>query len=211
LTLFTGDVIYDFLLVPNEETTMFDIRRGKLVLLDPQRQVKTSLTTEQLAEFSAAIKARAATEGPTHLFQPKFETTFDAEQNRLTLASEGLTYIAKAVPARHTSGAQRYRQFADWYARLNAIGPGNLPPFGRLLLNEALAERDLIPQEIDRSVVIDRQFLEKTHHAKSKHTVTWQISGTDQGRIASTDHALAKFREISPHEYWSKPLKTARK
>jgi hypothetical protein len=218
LTLFTGDVIYDYLLAPDEEsttfdireTTMFDIRRGKLVLLDPRRQVKTSLTTEQLAEFSAAIKQRGTAQGPPDLFQPVFETSFDAEQNRLTLASDRLTYSAKAVPARHESGAHRYRQFADWYARLNAIRPGNVPPFGRLELNQALAERGLIPQEIERTVVVDRPVADKTRYAKSKHTVTWLISGTDQGRIDQTGHDLAKFQEVAPSEYWREPAKTAR-
>jgi hypothetical protein len=210
LTLFTGDVVYDFLFAPTEETTVFDIRRGKLTLLDAKRQVRTSLTTDQLAEFSAAIKARGSTQGPTHLFQPKFEISYDAEQNRLTLASERLTYSAKTVAARHTSGAQRYRQFADWYARLNAIRPSNLPPFGRLEFNQELADRGLLPVEIDRKLVVDRPVANKTLHAKSKHTVTWLISGTDQSRIEQTDHQLVKFREISPAEYWSEPVKTAK-
>lgn len=209
LTLFTGDVIYDFL-KPNEETTVFDIRNGKIMLLDSRREVKTSLTTEQLAEFSAAIKTRGSAQGPTHLFQPTFATSFDAEQNRLTLSSDHLTYSVKGVPAKHPSGAQRYRQFADWYARLNAIRPGNLPPFGRLELNEALADRGLLPLEIERKVVIDRPVANKTLHAKSKHTVTWLISNTDQGRINQTSHNLARYREVKPSEYWTEPVKTAR-
>jgi hypothetical protein len=210
LTLFTGDVVYDFLLAPNEETTVFDIRRGKIQLLDPRREIKTSLTTEQLAEFSAAIKSRGSAQGPTHLFQPAFQFSFDDEQKRLTLSSDRLTYAVKGIPAKHPSGAQRYRQFADWYARLNAIRPGNLPPFSRLELNEALADRNLLPLEVERSLVVDRPVGNKTLHAKSKHTITWLISGTDQGRIDQTAHDLAKFREVLPSEFWMESLKTAR-
>jgi hypothetical protein len=210
LTLFRGDVVYDFLLVPHVETTVLDIRRGKLILLDPQREVRTSLTVEQLAEFSAAIKVRGTSQGPAHLFQPQFTTTFDELQTRLTLESEKLTYSVKAVSARHATGAQRYRQFADWYARLNAIRPENLPPFGRLELNQALAERGLLPLEIERSLVLDRRVADKKLHARSKHAVTWLISGTDQGRIELTGQQLTKFREVSPAEYWADPVQTAK-
>lgn len=210
LTLFTADVVYDLLLLPSVETTIFDTKRGKLVLLDNERQVKATLTTEQLMEFTAAIKARGIQQVTAALFQPRFETTYDEEQLRLTLASDSLTYKAKGLVPKHEEDAQRYRQFADWYARLNAIRPGNLPPFGRLELNQALAERNLLPLEVERTVVFDRPLGNRKLFAKSKHAVNWIISGTDRGRIETAGQNLVKFREVSPQEYWAEPTKTAR-
>jgi hypothetical protein len=211
LTLFTSDVVYDFLLKPAEEATIFDIRRGKLVLLDSQHQTKTSLTTGELAEFSSAIKVLGVQKGAVGLLQPQFDMNYDAEQFRVTLSSEWLTYKAKGVTAQHLEAAQRYRQFADWYARLNAIRPGSLPPFGRLELNQALAERGLLPQEIERTVVLDRPVAKKTLHAKSKHAIIWILSNTDRKRIEQAGRDLANFQEIEPTAYWQTPPQTARR
>jgi hypothetical protein len=208
LTLFCGDVVYDFT-KPQGETTVFDIRRGKLVLLDEARGIRTSLTTGELAEFSAAIKARGLQQGEKDLFEPQFETQFDEAQLRVTLASDHLTYSAIGTAAKNPEAAQRYRQFADWYARLNAMRPGNPPPFGRIELNKEIAERGLIPIEVERTVVENRT-LKSRKIARSKHTVTWLISGTDQKRIDEAGHQLANLREVSPSEYWSDSVKTAR-
>lgn len=211
LTLFAGDVVYDFLLTPTEETAILDIQRGKLVLLDAKRGLKTTFTTGQLAEFSAAILSKGTEKGPNGLFQPKFETVYDAEQRRVTLTSDWLTYKAKGVDAKYDEGAQRYRQFADWNARLNAMRPGNMPPFGRLALNQVLAEHGLLPQEIERTVILDRPVTNKTLHAKSKHAINWILSNTDRGRIEKAGRDLVNFKEVPPGSYWSVPEQTARK
>jgi hypothetical protein len=132
LTIFRDEVIYDFLLGGTPETTVFDIRRGRIVLLDPQRKVRTELTTDTLLEFCATMKSRAVSEGQDQLFHPAFRTEYDEERRMLTLSSELITYVAQGVVPRETGAAKRYQQFADWHARLNAVRPGNLPPFGRV-------------------------------------------------------------------------------
>lgn len=214
LTLFAGDVVYDLVLgtageTSSEivETTIFDVRRGKLVLLDPARQVRTLLTTEQLLEFSAEIKKRGSQQvEQAAFFQPDFELSYNSEQLLLTLSSERLTYRARGQAARSPDAAQRFRQFADWYARLNAMRPGNLPPFGRLELNKALAERELIPQEIERTTVLDRPVGSRTQVVTAKHTVTWLLSGTDRRRIEEAGKQNVNFREVAPQEYWASSL-----
>ena len=205
LTLFAADVVYDFLLLPNEEITMFDIQRGRLVLLDESRQLKAVLTTEQLLEFSAAIKARGMEQGSKHLFDPQFETTYDDESRRLKLASERLTYQAKGLVPKQPDAARRFQQFADGYARLNAMRPGNLPPFGRLLLNQALADRELVPLEIVRELVVDRPVSDKKLVANSRHTFTWLFSNTDRNRIDKVSGYVAKFTEVSADVFWKAP------
>jgi hypothetical protein len=50
--------------------------------------------------------------------------------------------------------------------------------------------------------VVDRPVADKTLRAKSKHTVNWLISSTDQGRIEQAGRDLVKYREVSPGEYW---------
>ncbi len=63
-TLFADDRVYDFLSSPNE-ITVFDFPRGRIVLLDLNRKLRTELTTEKLNEFTDQLRNRASHK-PTH-------------------------------------------------------------------------------------------------------------------------------------------------
>lgn len=202
LTIFSGNVVYDYLFGEAEEITVFDVQRGRIVLLDPRQQIKAELTTEKLFEFCTAIKALPAAKKNPTLFNPQFQPTFDQERALLTLTSDHISYKAKGVEPKQPDGAKRFQQFADWYARLNAMRPGNLPPFGRIELNKQLAAHNLIPLEIERTVVLDRPVADKKVVVRSKHAVIWQLSFTDRKRIETAAHYQSQFRQVSPEEYW---------
>ena len=203
LTIFSGDVIYDFLLGENGEITFFDNRQGgRIVLLDPARKIRTTLKTEELVEFVAAIKVSASQNAANLLVDPKFTTTFDEQTNELTLASERLTYRVKGMAAKDPSAVQRYRRFADWYARLNSARPGNLPPFARIQLDKALAERNLIPEEIERTLVFDQRIGDKEVVVRSRHITNWILSSTDRKRIDQVGRFMANFKKVGLAEYW---------
>lgn len=202
LTLFKGDFVYDFFLKGPEEVTIYDAKRSRIVLLDNAHRVQTTLTTEQLLQLSQAMQTVGQEKGNKPLFEPQFTTDYDDTQRVLKLTSEWLTYQAKCAQPKVPNAAERFRQFADWYARLNAVRPGNLPPFGRLELNSALAQRGLIPAEIERTVVLDRPITNKTLHARSQHLFVWTLSGTDQKRIEKAGQDLASFESVSLSQYW---------
>lgn len=207
LTIFSGELVYDFLLGDSEEIAVFDVKRGRIMLLDARSRSKTEFTTENLLEFATAIQSRGA--GPAYepLFHPQFTTTFDEERSLLRLESERLTYSAKCIAPKQPNAAKRFQQFADWYARLNAIRPGNIPPFGRLELNRALAERNLIPEEIERTLIIDKKQIARSHHA-----VTWIVSFSDRKRMENADSLIASLETVPPKEFWkvAKAGKSAR-
>ena len=207
ITIFTGDVIYDFLLPDtetgaDEQVTMFDVRRGRIVLMDAGRRVQTTLSTDDLLQFTAGMKALALQKGDTDFFDPKFEVQFDETDGTLTLASRRLTYQVQAVTPKHAESVRRIQEFADWYARLNAVRPGNLPPFGRIALNAALAERNMIPQKIERTILIDRPVADKKYVARSEHTTNWLLSTTDRRRIDRASRYIATFQQVTPDAYW---------
>jgi len=197
LTVFKGHVVYDFLLGAEPETTIFDVARGRIVLLNPQRKVKTTLTTEKLAEFTAAIQVRGNQREKSGLFAPSFELT-EEEPQKFTLTSPNLTYRVKGQVAKQPDAVERYRTFADWYARLNAVRPPNLPPFGRLEVNRHLAERQWLPERIERTANPGRR---QTAH--SVHVVNWLLSNTDENRLAQAARQQAEFMEVSLGEYWN--------
>lgn len=202
LTLFAGDVVYDFILSGPEEITIFDVARGRIVLLDGTRSVKTTLTTEQLLQLTAAMKTVSGAEQRQGLLNPQFATRFEEATGQLELTSANLVYRAKGIPPKTDTAAQRFQQFADWYARLNAVRPGNLPPFGRIELNRLLAEHRLVPEEIERTLIVDGALGDQHHRARSRHTFIWTLSSTDRKRMERASRLQSAFPAVSAAEYW---------
>lgn len=204
LTLFAGDVVYDFQLgkqadrIKPKIVTVFDVRRGRIVMLDDHRKMQSTLTTQQLMDFSAAIRKRAADERNSGLFNPVFTVAYEEADRQLTMTSDDLTYRVTGQSPHDPTAAQRYSSFADWYARLNAAC-GNVPPFGRIELNRILAEKGLLPVEIERTTVRDK----KKTSVRSVHATNSTLSNTDRRRIEHADLMLANLPNVSLKVYWS--------
>lgn len=203
LTIFTSGLVYDFPLAGPEEITVFDPAHGRFVLLDCQRKVKTTLTTTEIVEFAAAMKVQAQEIGGVVAFaaSPQFEHHFDQKNQRLTLSSELMTYRTKGAPPRSESAAASYRNFADWYARLNATRPGNLPPFARIELNKAIAERGLIPEEVERRIAPKNRLVGRELVVRSQHNIVWQLTNTDRKRIEKAGTDMVSFQSVSFRDY----------
>lgn len=205
LTIFTeGGTVYNFCLTTPQEVTVFDSRRGVFTVLDESRQVKAVVTTQELLGFNLDLENHAA-QGTNALFAfcaaPQFETT-EKETNRngqtiveLRLTAKPLTYVAEGQRFEHPEAVKAYRHFADWCARLNATC-GNSPAAARLALNQALAERDLLPLEITRT-----EWNKKKLETRSQHRVNWTLSGEDQKKTEHAGDMMAKFQLVSYDEY----------
>lgn len=203
VTLFTNGLVYDFPLAGPEEITVFDRDRGRFVLLDCRRKVKTTLTTQDLVEFTSALKAHATEADGVFAFaaDPQFQQRHDSEGNRLILSGSLMTYRAKGVSPSSEVAVSAYRTFADWYARLNATRPGSLPPFARLKLNEAIAKEGWIPKEVELTVtpkmrVVGRKLIMRSHHIAS-----WQLSPKDRERIEKAASHMVNFQAVGFQDY----------
>ena len=76
------------------------------------------------------------------LAEPKFQERSDEAADELTLNSPWVSYRLTLAHEASPSVVEQYHEFCDWYARLNALlTPGSLPPFGRLVVDAALAKR----------------------------------------------------------------------
>ncbi|MEX0818356.1 MAG: hypothetical protein WD070_02150, partial [Pirellulaceae bacterium] len=209
LTLFRGPVVYDFAVKGVDEVTILNLQTGEITLLDVKRRQRADLTTADLLSFSARIKAIGIDKQAEDLVAPKFEVRFDDEQNSLELVSRKITYRATGMKPSEAAVATRYREFTDWYARLNSMRPPNPPHFGRLELNRELADRGLLPQDIERTVMLGRLF-SKPQKARSHHVVGMTISGTDRRRIDEAGGYLVSFTKVSPADYMQLPAVAAR-
>jgi hypothetical protein len=209
LTIFTDGLVYDFVLTEPREVVILDTQRGRFSLLDEAKQIRSSMDMQDLLDFTLALETQATqAKNPLLVFaaRPQFKTAEKTlEQNgqsliELHLTGKPLEYVALGERPERAEAAKVYRHFADWYARLNATRPGNLPAGARLALNEELGRRELLPREVTR-IIIPGNPLARKMEVKSKHLVNWTLSGEDRRRIERAGDWLATYRAVSYDEY----------
>lgn len=215
LTVFSNGIVYDFRWTEPKEVTVFNPLHGKFTLLDESRKVKATILTQELLDFTLALEQQAAQQRGLFAFcaEPKFAVVATpVEENgqmltELRLSAKPLTYVVKGQKPEHADSVKAYRQFADWCARLNAAMPGNLPPAARLELNEQLAENELLPLEITRTI----PGTTKSKIVRSQHRVNWALSDKDQKNIGRAGDMMATFEAVSFNNYRGEPDKAANK
>lgn len=189
-TLFRAGYVYDYLAKP-EQVAVFDPAHGRFILLDPARRLKAEIKTEEVRKLVDGLHDLAAkSSNPAMQFaaDPKFEVEF-SEDGALTLSSKHITYELQTEPAPTPRASQQYHDFSDWYARFNTMAsPGSPPPFARLVVNEELAKRGLVP------VAVKMTFRSVT--ARTEHLVTWRLLDSDHQRIARTANQLTTFKQV---------------
>ena len=215
LTIFSEGRVYDFLL-PGGEITIFDPGRSHFTLLDPDRKLRCTIATQELLDYvlelnKAAIdqKAPLLAAAADPQFEIKSETLGEgvAAKTKVTLASKLITYTATGKESEQANAADVFKQFADWYARLNAVRGGG-PPGARLVLNRELAERRLLPDEIVR-VTVQPGIKGKKQEVRSRHSFIFALGVGDRQRIEQAGDHLANFQAVSFSEYRSMPAKPA--
>ncbi len=215
LTLFTETMVYDFIYGPSDpkakdkdkdkdeqqitEVTVFDMSSGRVILLDMKQNKKTILTHEQLVQLTTSMKVNTTEKDAVYHFaaHPVFSVNFDESTSTLTLSSPSLSYVAKTQTPERAAAARRYQEFADWSARLNACRPGNLPPFARMELGKALADRSLLPEEITRTIVAPGRLGSKRIEMRSRHMVNWLLSSKDRQRIATVAEQIGTYESVA--------------
>ncbi|MCC6127518.1 MAG: hypothetical protein IT426_21380 [Pirellulales bacterium] len=209
LTLFQGKVVFDFMLEP-AEITIFDNTAGRFILLNMANREQTVLPFGEIEAFAKKLKQLANKQkDPLSKFfaDPKFEERFDAAGKELTFASPWVTYRVTANAAENAEVAARYREFSDWYARINAmLHPGSRPPQARLQVNEALARRVVLPQEVHLTLTsVNKNALQKTS-LRSEHVFAPGLVPADFERIQQAREAAEKFTSV-PFEKYEKNRK----
>jgi hypothetical protein len=212
VTLFADDRVYDFLSSPSE-ITVFDFPRGRIVLLDTNRKLRTELTTDKLNEFTEQLRARAARQTDALLkfaANPKFDESHSDAQ-WLQFASPQMTYRVHPTKPDNPNVVREYRMFSDWSARLNSmIHPGAMPPFPRLAVNGALERAGQIPESVQLTVAAQNHLMAKPTVLRSEHELTMRLLPNDRKRIDEAGKYLVTFPEVSMEEYL-RPLQTAKR
>jgi len=200
-TLFSGGVVYDFLDQP-EQIAVF--RRpgggkpGRFILLDPERRVRTELSTDRLAGAMNKLRTWAGRQKDPFLqfaADPQFQESFDHDSGKLVLASHEESYRIETEPAEQPGALAEYREFLDWYARLNTLLQAGPPPEPRLQVNAALARYQVVPMRVELTRAGDKEPL------RAEHDFTWRLSQDDRARIDDACASLAAYRPVDNAEF----------
>jgi hypothetical protein len=203
ITIFQGGVVYDFLDNP-PEVVVFDPAARRFVLLDAGRRLTAEVSIEKVTTFNDWQKAWA-TNQPNRVLQffgqPRFEESFSKAAGELTLSSPWAIYKIKLAAA-GKGVAEQYREFCDWYARLNAVlSPRSRPPFARLAVNEAVIRHGAIPRQIELTLVAKNGAVSHQTVIRSQHKLVEPLAKADLERIAAVQRDIKAFKPISFGQY----------
>ncbi len=128
VTLFRAGLVYDYLVEP-KRVAVFDKPRGRFILLDPERKLRTEIETSEVARFMSELEQYASTHGTAFVkgvIDPKFEASMDQKTGELMMIGNSITYRLETIKPESQEVVQQYREFSDWYARLNAMARRDL-------------------------------------------------------------------------------------
>jgi hypothetical protein len=202
-TLFHVGIVYDF--IPDKSVAVFDKPRGRFVLLDRQRHVKAEVTVAQLQKFCDRLQHMAAMDSNSFVrfvADPHFDAAKGDKPSELILSSPHMTYRLTTTKAESPEASRQYREFSDWYARLNVMmNPGSTPPFPRLAVNDELCQRGLLAEQVQLTVPQQSALHRHTVELRSEHHIAWRLLQTDLDQINETTNQLTTFKPIGLDEY----------
>lgn len=208
ITLFTGDSVYDFSRTGPEKITVYDRAKGRFVLLNVEQETKVVLDHATVQGYVDLLKSREKlNKKEPFLFNPEFAEKFDEGKSELTLSSDEMTYQIAGMQSKSDSSFEAYIDFANWYSKLSATDPRQMPPFARLEVNKAIDKYKLIPKSVERIYRPKNNVFGNTIQAKTKHYVVWQLSRKDRQRIDNALDYITSFDEVSLSEFYGlKPV-----
>lgn len=199
-TLFSEKGVYDFIAEPQQVAVFMrpsGAKPGRFILLDGPNRIKTTLTTDQLT--STMDKLRTWAERQTDPFlqfaaKPQFKESFESGSGKLVLASHVESYTVTTRKSERPSALAQYREYLDWYARLNTLLSAGPPPEPRLRLNEALARHKVVPLKVE----LDRAGEEPI---RAEHQFTWRLSNDDRAQIEEVQTSITSYRQVENEEF----------
>ena len=196
--------IYDCMKNP-DETVVFDKPAGRFILLNLKSQVSTELTTADVATAADRMQQVAAKKSDPllkFLADPKFQERFDSSGRELTLDSLLVSYRLTLSPQKSPALVEQYRDFSDWYSRLNALtAPTSWPPQARMAINAALADHKAIASQIIRTVSSGESPGGQRTVVRSEHCLFRPLTAADLERVKQSREEMSTFKAVSFEQY----------
>jgi hypothetical protein len=202
-TIYRGGVVYDYRKAP-AEIAVFDRTAGRFTLLDVTHKTRTELTTAEVAAFNDRLQQRASESSipwVKFLAEAKFHEQFDEATGQLTLSSPWVSYRLTLSHEVSPSIVEQYHDACDWFARLGwVLFPGSPPPFGRLVVNAAMANRQAMPSQVVLIVAPDKEGQQQSQK-RSEHRLVRSLDAGDLQRVAQAREFMGSFKPLSFEQY----------
>jgi len=204
ITRFKGAIVWDFA-GDGSEIVMFDKTRGRFALLDLKRKIRTEVTTEEVLKFTQQLRDWAAgQEDPLLKFcaAPRLERATGTTPGSLKFSGSVLSYEIETERPSSAAVVTQYREFSDWYARVNTLfRPGSLPPFPRLMVNEHLAQAEVVPQRVRLTLAAQPRHGSQEVIVRSEQDFTYGLLKSDLGQIDRAAGYLVTLKPVSLGAY----------
>ena len=145
--LFDTGVVYD---LPQKDTrvvTVYDPAQKQVTLLDRHVQQQTRISTDDLVQFSAQVKATATTPAQRRDLGLSAEVESSDTADGYTISFSGVHYDISSQSPAHPWMAQDFGRFSDLASRLNLLWHRGVPPFARMAIGFKLASQGELPHE----------------------------------------------------------------
>ncbi len=203
-TTFRGQIVYDF--SPDSGAiTIFNTESGRFILLDTRRRLRTELSTRDLLAYAQWVRGESKnSDDPLLQFcaAPDFRVEPGEGDVAWKFGSNILTYRVKPDNDTDAEAAAKYREFCDWFARLNAMtNPGSLPPFARMEVNAHLEQNGALPKSIYLNVAPHPRFGNREFYVRSEHTFRRGLTASDLAEIEKAERYLVTFKQVTLENY----------
>lgn len=193
IALFDEQATYDLAAVDRGRATILLRDQDALLLIDTIKQEYTRVSRVDLARYVELQRDRIKKMAPQRqvVLNPSLAEEWNPRSQTLSLTSPHLTYSARLM-VQELEIVKRYREFADWHARLNAIMPGALSPQPRLDLNAAIMSRGSVPVEVTKSQISDV----KTSRLRSEHRYETAWHDNDRRRVKQLVETYPTYQKV---------------
>lgn len=224
LTLFRDGVTWDFLEIPPAgdgdggmqlaEIVLHDPARERLVVVDPIRNVKTTVAVVRLERLGVSL-AKWARGADDRLVRwaggPDFDSGMQETDAGIELVGPRVRYAVAHTAAPSEESAAAYRRFADTAILLRALlHPGGVPPFPRLALNRRLEAARAIPTEVALEIEPKLGPISgRPERLKCVHKSHPRLLSSDLQRIDDAEAHVAAAGEVDLAAFMAPPATAA--
>lgn len=205
-TLFASGRVYDFMTAP-DETIVLDPTHDLILLLDPNRQIMTQISTGDVSTEIGKLREAAqnhAHEAVRESAAAVFAESVDPETGVLKLTNRWMRYEVETMAPSQPQVARQYTEAADWLAQLNAILNKPSLPFPRLTLNRVLRQRQELPVNITQTITSEEKSAlgrRKEIVNRSEHTIVMALATEDLERIEKAGRQMHTFEKVDFNRY----------
>lgn len=193
--LFDSGVIYDVQKLNGRTVTIYDWAREEITIMDRQAHVLTRISTPDLVDFTAKLRATATAKGKADRVGLNSEVKNSGDE--YSISYDKFSYSVETQDAPQGEIAAHYGRFFDLAARLNMFQNLGPPKFGLMTLNDRITADGLLPKEITRLVT--------TKEGMLRHRSTLEIkpalSNEDRDEINQVQSMQQLYRDVPPEEF----------